>query len=429
MSIFPNSADDGLPLVALLSSSWVEDLLCAFGRHRAYENSAVANLPFGEATLDHARGELTQLAIRSIGALHSIAITRETSPFFVRVLKLEQDNAVRAHAQDIVTATCDQIDEIVAGSLFPYNREKVSLVSDKRSGLFRKYVFEDESPDEHSARILSIGLGIVFGRWDIRYATGERPAPELPDPFAPLPVCPPGLLQGDDGLPLSPEAGRRLRDEGHYPLDVAWDGILVDDPEHPLDLERRVHAKKDGKTEPAPTIVTAPTVIPAVAPAVEPKQPSERHYRIAYDAVGYSYQTIFGDYLPGAEEIVIEDAYVRQPHQITNFLRFCETAVRCGKPKKIVLITKFDNQLEKDEAMGRLFTLGDSLKEHGVALEIKENNALHDREIRFSNGWTIKIGRGFDIYQKPDDCMTIGANDLDLRPCLETVVDIFQTKR
>ena len=64
----------------------------------------------------------------------------------------------------------------------------------------------------------------------------------MPDPFAPLPVCPPGMLQGDDGVPLSPEAGRRLRAEGRYPLDVAWDGILVDDPEHPLDLERRVHA-------------------------------------------------------------------------------------------------------------------------------------------------------------------------------------------
>jgi hypothetical protein len=50
------------------------------------------------------------------------------------------------------------------------------------------------------------------------------------------------MLQGDDGLPLSPEAGRRLRAEGCYPLDVAWDGILVDDPEHPLDLELRVHA-------------------------------------------------------------------------------------------------------------------------------------------------------------------------------------------
>ena len=51
--------------------------------------------------------------------------------------------------------------------------------------------------------VLSYLIGIMFGRWDIRYATGEKPIPELPDPFAPLPACPPGMLQGDDGLPLT----------------------------------------------------------------------------------------------------------------------------------------------------------------------------------------------------------------------------------
>jgi hypothetical protein len=89
--------------------------------------------------------------------------------------------------------------------------------------------------------VLSYCVGCAFGRWDIRCATGERPAPGLVAPFAPLPVYPPGMLQGNDGLP-SPEAGRRLWSEGRYPLDVAWDGILVDDPEHPLDLERRIQA-------------------------------------------------------------------------------------------------------------------------------------------------------------------------------------------
>jgi hypothetical protein len=89
---------------------------------------------------------------------------------------------------------------------------------------------------------LSYLVGCTFGRWDIRFGTGERPRPELPDPFAPLPVCPPGMLQGDDGLPLSLDVGRRLRSEGLYPLDLAWDGVLVDDPEHLFDIERRVHA-------------------------------------------------------------------------------------------------------------------------------------------------------------------------------------------
>jgi ATP-dependent Lon protease len=61
-----------------------------------------------------------------------------------------------------------------------------------------------------------------------------------------------------------------------------------------------------------------------------------------------------------------------------------------------------------------------------VTLQIKKNPSMHDREVRFSNGWKVKIGRGFDIYQKPEDWLAIGANDLDLRPCLETNVDVIR---
>jgi ATP-dependent Lon protease len=63
-----------------------------------------------------------------------------------------------------------------------------------------------------------------------------------------------------------------------------------------------------------------------------------------------------------------------------------------------------------------------------VRLEIRINPGLHDREIKLSNGWSIKIGRGFDIYQRPDDRLHIGSNDLDLRPCLETSVDFVRMK-
>ncbi len=49
---------------------------------------------------------------------------------------------------------------------------------------------------------ISYVVGIAFGRWDIRYSIGEKQPPPLQDPFAPLPACSPGMLQGDDGLPL-----------------------------------------------------------------------------------------------------------------------------------------------------------------------------------------------------------------------------------
>ena len=92
-----------------------------------------------------------------------------------------------------------------------------------------------EIEQEISLRLSSYFVGVAFGRWDIRYATGEQAAPELPDPFAPLPVCPPGQLQNAQGLPARPEDVPAA-----YPVRIPWDGILVDDPNHPLDIERRV---------------------------------------------------------------------------------------------------------------------------------------------------------------------------------------------
>ena len=70
--------------------------------------------------------------------------------------------------------------------------------------------------------------------------------------------------------------------------------------------------------------------------------------------------------------------------------------------------------------------LKQSLLELDVELEIELNPNMHDREIRIDNGWTIKIGRGLDFYQKPGTWFEIGAHDLTLRKCLETKVDIFR---
>jgi hypothetical protein len=81
--------------------------------------------------------------------------------------------------------------------------------------------------------VISYSFGTVLGRWDIRYATHQSSCPELPNPFAPLPILSPGMLTGGDGLPS------RQAPPG-YPLRIAPDGIVVDDPNHPDDLVRRV---------------------------------------------------------------------------------------------------------------------------------------------------------------------------------------------
>lgn len=99
---------------------------------------------------------------------------------------------------------------------------------------------------------LSYAVGCIWGRWDVRIAIDPSLAPKLPDPFDPLPVCPPGMLVGPDGLPTKPnrivsEEWLRARPDANtlppegsvkkptipdsvYPLRISWDGVLVDDP-------------------------------------------------------------------------------------------------------------------------------------------------------------------------------------------------------
>ncbi len=81
-----------------------------------------------------------------------------------------------------------------------------------------------------AASLVMYAVGVAVGRWDVRKC---KAATFLFDPFSPIPVCPPQMLQGSDGLPLAKAP------EG-YPLRFDSVGVLVDDAEHNDDIVRRV---------------------------------------------------------------------------------------------------------------------------------------------------------------------------------------------
>lgn len=183
--------------------------------------------------------------------------------------------------------------------------------------------------------------------------------------------------------------------------------------------------------QPAPIVAEEPSTVPspiAPTPAVAPpaSEFKEQHFSILYGDTGYSYESILGPYLQGAKAVVIEDPYIRLQHQIQNFVRFCETVLKAGTVKRISLITGYDDKTQLADIAEKLDELKQSLLELDVELEVKLNPNIHDREIRLDNGWIIKIGRGLDFYQKPGGWFEVGANDLSLRKCLETKVDIFR---
>ncbi|MFC4928684.1 MULTISPECIES: BREX system Lon protease-like protein BrxL [Pseudomonadota] len=184
--------------------------------------------------------------------------------------------------------------------------------------------------------------------------------------------------------------------------------------------------------QPAPIVATEPSAAPSpIAPTPAVLTPpaaelKEQHFTILYGDTGYSYESILGPYLQGAKAVVIEDPYIRLQHQIQNFVRFCETVLKAGTVKKISLITGYDDKTQLTDIAEKLDELKQSLLELDVELEVKLNPNIHDREIRLDNGWVIKIGRGLDFYQKPGGWFEVGANDISLRKCLETKVDIFR---
>ena len=166
--------------------------------------------------------------------------------------------------------------------------------------------------------------------------------------------------------------------------------------------------------------------LPEAREATASEQPAEQHYKIMYGSTGYTYERIFGPYLTNAKKVEIEDPYIRSTHQIANFLRFCELLSKVGTVREVRLATGFQDERERQDAAEKLDNLAQSLLERDIKLAVSFKQGGHDREVRLDNGWLIKIGRGLDIYQPPESKYVIGASDFELRPCLETTVDVFR---
>jgi ATP-dependent Lon protease len=200
---------------------------------------------------------------------------------------------------------------------------------------------------------------------------------------------------------------------------------LMQEKTRPREKDAGKRPDEEIHTKPKPPVMTREVIQPEPLPPPG-EELKEKHSKIFYGDTGYTYGTLFGDYLRGAKVIDIEDPYIRSQHQIANFVRFCELVVKIGSAHTINLTTGFDDEPQQKESDEKFQALASSLIDYGIKLKVTYSQHQHDREIRLDNGWTIKVGRGFDIYQRPESWFCIGVNDLEMRPCLETIVDIFK---
>lgn len=250
-SIFDSSNSKLMHLLGLVNSRAFRTFLDVSQAFGAYQVGVIQRTPV--PNLENADGErLGQLALACVMLKRDLDRVNETSHVFHLPALLQVEGAtlaermaawaVRVRDTDAQLANNQaEIDKIAfrmygidpdeLGDLNHRDTEAQSLEDAEAEDDVEANNLSNSNAPWLCASVVSYILGCVFGRWDIRFATGERGTPELSDPFAPLPAYSPGMLRSDaDALPaLRPDE----------------DGILADDEGNPADIVRQVRIAFD----------------------------------------------------------------------------------------------------------------------------------------------------------------------------------------
>jgi hypothetical protein len=250
-AIFPTGNYSPLFIIGLLNSRLINLLVHLQANAKQFDSGILERLPWkppGEGVEE----QISALTQEAIDLLRRQSARLETEALFLapfsKLVPTSMTSFVRdAQAEALaVTGRVQDINQVISSivdSIYSINSEEIRNIV---TYSFEDVLDDDENASDEEAQeegtradndsllsMISYLVGCIMGRWDIRVAVGAKLPPEHPDPFAPLPVCSPGMLLSDSGLPLrdSPPG---------YPLIIDWDGILVDDPDHSDDIVRRV---------------------------------------------------------------------------------------------------------------------------------------------------------------------------------------------
>lgn len=243
-----DDAEALLALAAITNSrafAALVELQMAFG---SYEVGVIQRTPVPRIT-PHTRRALAVLVRRAWSLKRTFDTRNETSHAFTLPTLLQatandlaaRANAWIAHVTHVDSELASIQEEIDEACFRLYGiPERPSIEQGFSSNTEDAALGGDDDGDEDIAdqevdvgpmvaSLLSWALGVAFGRFDLRLATGERALPQEPEPFDALPVCSPGMVMGSDRLPLATSPAG-------YSIAFPPDGILVDDSGHARDL-------------------------------------------------------------------------------------------------------------------------------------------------------------------------------------------------
>lgn len=255
-AVFAQSDEELLPLAGFLNSQTAKELIslmlgAADAAARSYEVGIVQKIPL--VCLDGVSDRIAREVGSYISIARQIEVDDEVSHAFfgpyVHASHMSLNsawNSVCAKHEEIrqsLSQSQTRIDLAVRDAYGAEINENGPAIGE--SGHDGNDGADESTSGENSGEVglseaaftagtLSWCLGVAFGRWDVGFATGEKSIQPLPDdPFAPLHEYSPGMLR--DRAILEGEVGFP-----EYPVAISVDGILVDDPESPDDIVRKV---------------------------------------------------------------------------------------------------------------------------------------------------------------------------------------------
>ena len=237
--LFVNDSTSIHAMLAFLNSTAVEDFMRMMTDGRQWHVTALKEVPFPPLD-DESERKLHDLSLEAVQTSFQLTAIDETCHHFRFADRLSVPSASRAELHRFT----DLIDSVVWAA-FGLSPEEVEKVSRQRL-LFLERDVDNQNDEETEIELevqvsspLSIAVGVAFGRFDWRLATGEREAPREPDPFDPLPAKSPGMLP-DGAAPFHAHKGILVDDQGHpHDLPRLIEGVLARvDTEVPGDVRR-----------------------------------------------------------------------------------------------------------------------------------------------------------------------------------------------
>ncbi len=231
IAILPREDVDPILLLGLLNSTPVAEILQVFGRGRATENGSMKSLPFDRSVVEKLAPVRPQI-LELCRVFSELEQGDETASTFLRPAGILSDSAgvadsrrgVRARAKAAQHALDDAVRVVLgaSGRLDPDLPSRVDLLD-------RVLPDPSRAAEEWSDESLSYLFGVAVGRWDPRLARRSYERDTTERLLGTAPSAPPGS-RGDDHETADV-------DNHDHPLATPPDGLLVDEPGHPWDVE------------------------------------------------------------------------------------------------------------------------------------------------------------------------------------------------